>query len=145
MHRSGTSSPTRRRRLMLVAAVVCIVPVGLAARFLLGGWVADTAGGVLYAVLVYLLVAFCLPQRGPLIIAVMSLGICWAVELLQLTPLPRDLGAVFPPIRLVLGTTFVAWDLLGYAAGAAAAWLAECCLRVWGRTASAPEPAAEAH
>lgn len=127
---------------MLVAAVVCIVPVGLAARFLLGGWVADAAGGVLYAVLVYLLVAFCLPHHRPLFIAVVSLGVCWAVELLQLTPLPRDLGAVFPPIRLVLGTTFVAWDLLAYAAGVVAAWLAEHCL-VRARTAPRPSAAAD--
>lgn len=143
MHRSRTASPTLRRRLMLVAAVLCIVPMGLAARFLLGGWVADVAGGVLYAVLVYLLVAFCFPQRRPLFIAVVSLGVCWAVELLQLTALPRDLGAVFPPIRLVLGTTFAAWDLLAYAAGVAAAWLAEHCL-VRGRTAPTPAAAAGA-
>lgn len=46
-----------------------------------------------------------------------SLAICVIVELLQLTALPAVLAGVFPPARLVLGTTFVATDLVSAAFG----------------------------
>lgn len=139
MHRSGTASPAPRHRLILVLVGACLIPVGLVARFLVGGWAGDAAGGVLYAVLVYLLVAFISPTWRPAVVAVTALGFCWAVELLQLTPLPHDLGSVFPPARLVLGTTFVAGDLIAYAAGAVAACLAD---RYLSRLRTAPKPAA---
>lgn len=137
MHRSGTASPTTRRRLILVVAGACVIPVGLTARFLVGGWAGDAAGGVLYAVMVYLLMAFIAPRWRPALVAVAALGFCWAVELLQLTPLPHDLGSVFPPARLVLGTTFVVGDLIAYAAGAVAACLADHYLS-WLRRAPVP-------
>lgn len=106
-------------------AGLVVVPLGLASRFLLGGWIGDGTGGMLYAVLVYLLVAFCAPGLHPATVAAAGWILCCGVELLQLTSIPQDLAAVFPPMRLLLGTTFVAWDLLAYAGGAALALLVD--------------------
>lgn len=83
------------------------------------------AGGVLYAVLIYLLVAFFAPRWPPLRAAALALGVCVAIELFQLTPVPGELGAAFAPLRLVLGSTFVATDLVAYAIGAALAALGD--------------------
>ncbi|WP_372699140.1 DUF2809 domain-containing protein [Arthrobacter sp. JSM 101049] len=117
MQRPGSAPPRASRRLGLGIAAVVVVPVGLAARFLLDGWVGDAAGGVLYAVLVYLLVAVVAPFWRPRTVAVLALAISCAVELLQLTPLPRELAAAVPAVRLVLGSTFVPSDLVAYLLG----------------------------
>ncbi|GAA3694183.1 hypothetical protein GCM10022377_03510 [Zhihengliuella alba] len=120
------SSPRRlRRRSALVIAGAGLVPLGLASRFLLDGWLGDAAGGALYAALVYLLVALVRPDQRALPIAALAWGLCCAVELLQLTALPRELAASFPPAALVLGSTFVATDPIAYAAGAALAAFAD--------------------
>jgi hypothetical protein len=121
MHTRGSLSPSVQRRLALISVGVCIVPLGLAARFLLDGWMGDGAGGILYAVLVYFLIAVIAPGWRPMGLATLAWGACCAAELLQLTPIPRELAAALPPIRLVLGTTFVAADLLAYATGAVVA------------------------
>ncbi|AMB58178.1 hypothetical protein AWU67_04135 [Microterricola viridarii] len=109
---------------MLGLSALATIAVGLMARFALGGIVGDILGGVLYAVLVFLLVTaatWLLRPRGRVSwwgIALLSAALCWAVELLQLTSLPGEWAAVFPPARLVFGTTFSAVDLGAYAIGA---------------------------
>ena len=75
------------------------------------------SGGVLYAVLVFVLVAAVAPAASAVRIGVGAFAICVIVELLQLTALPTTLAGVFPPARLVLGTTFVATDLISAALG----------------------------
>ena len=95
-----------------------VIALGLAARFLAAGPVADLSGGVLYAVLVYVLLVFLRPGAAPWQTAAITLAFCTAIELLQLTPLPAALSAAFPPARLVLGSTFVPLDLAAYALGA---------------------------
>ena len=100
-------------------AAVAVVPVGLVARFLLDGWAGNATGGALYAILVYLLVAVVAPHWRPRTVGVLALAISCAVELLQLTPLPRDLAAVAPPVGLVFGSTFVPSDLVAYLLGVA--------------------------
>lgn len=125
MPATDTKHPVLKRRLTLAAAGILVVPLGLAARFLPGGIVGDAAGGVLYAVLIYLLVAFVAPRWPAFRVAALALGICVAVELLQLTPMPARWGSAFPPLRLVLGSTFVATDLIAYALGAALAALGD--------------------
>ena len=81
----------------------------------------DVAGGILYAVLVFVLVAMLAPSAAGLRIGVVSMALCVAVELLQLTGWPTIAAELVPPIRYVLGTTFVASDLLAYAGGTALA------------------------
>lgn len=106
-----------RRRLVAAALIIPIIGLGLAARFLGAGLLADLSGGILYAVLIYILLVFVRPSGSKISTAGIALGLCVAVELLQLSALPASLGAVFPPIRLVLGSTFVPLDLVAYLLG----------------------------
>ncbi len=105
-------------RWLLAAGAGVVVVVGLGARQLPGA-VGDTAGGVLYAVLVTLLVALVAPRARPTTLGLVALAVCAAVELAQLTGVPATLVAAVPPLRYLLGTTFHGPDLAAYAVGAA--------------------------
>ena len=98
------------------------------------GAVGDVAGGILYAALVFVLVALVAPATAGLRIGALSFALCVAVELLQLTGLPAAAAELLPPIRYVLGTTFVASDLIAYAGGTALAVLVDRGLRWTTRT-----------
>ncbi|WP_160175857.1 DUF2809 domain-containing protein [Cryobacterium roopkundense] len=114
-----------RRRLALFAAGALVVAVGLAVHFQAGGTAASLAADALYAALVYLIVAFLAPRSAPVRVAATAAGLCVVVELFQLTGVPSLLAEAWPPTALVLGTTFVAWDLVAYLVGAALAGLAD--------------------
>ena len=107
-----------RSRLRLVALIPVVVGTGLPARRLpgLGG---DAAGGLLYAVLLYLLVALVAPRARVLTMVAATATAGVLIESLQLTGIPALLGAAWPPARLVLGATFAPLDLLWAATGAA--------------------------
>ncbi|MBG6238056.1 hypothetical protein IWX78_001011 [Mycetocola sp. CAN_C7] len=128
MKSSTATDPVGRSRLILGGAAVGVVCAGLLARGL-PGVAGDISGGTLYAVLVYLLVALLVPAARAVAIGGMAFVVCAGVELLQLTGLPAVLGSVFPPIRLILGTTFVATDLLSAAAGSVIAALVDGAVR----------------
>ena len=124
-----TTPPTRsagRRRSGLSVAAVTTVAAGLTMRLGLrgvegtAGWTGP-AGDALYAVLIYVLVAFCTPRARVGTVAAAAFGICAGIELFQLTGVPAALGQAFPPARLVLGTGFLWSDLLLYLVGVAAA------------------------
>ncbi|WP_404285350.1 DUF2809 domain-containing protein [Glutamicibacter arilaitensis] len=119
-----------RRRVILGISAIALVPLGLFLRFLPWGLFADLAGGVLYAALIYVLVAFIVPMRSRLTVGLWALGWCMAVELLQLTALPREAAILFPPSRLVLGTGFAATDLLAYSVGVLLTALADRSARL---------------
>jgi len=87
-----------------------------------GTWINHT-GDALYAVLIYLLVAAVASRIPSWQAAAAALAVCTAVELLQLSPLPAALGEIFPPARLVFGTTFGMLDLVSYGTGVLAAGL----------------------
>ena len=114
----------RRSRRVLLCIGLGVLVAGLLLRTV-PGFLGDLAGGILYAVLVCLVIAIVTPSAPGLRIGALALVVCAAIELLQLTGLPSTLGTVFPPLRLLLGTTFVATDLLAYAVGAAAAVAAD--------------------
>ncbi|REE02487.1 uncharacterized protein DUF2809 [Citricoccus muralis] len=89
--------------------------------------------------LIYLLIALVLPARPRVLVAGLALAGCLAVELLQLTGLSADLGALWPPLRLVLGTTFGFADLVAYAGGVALAYATDRLLGVgFSRAARTP-------
>lgn len=115
----------RIRRGPLCLAVVMTVTLGLGVRAFFDGTWTGPAGDALYAVLIYLLVALAVPRKPRALIAVVALTVCALIELLQLTGLPSTLGAIWPPIRLVLGTTFGTADLIAYAAGCVLAYTAD--------------------
>lgn len=114
-----------RSRPALAAAAVVVVIAGLAVRLAFDGAWTGPVGDALYAVLVFLGVAFLLPRRSPWVVGALALAVCAAIELFQLTGLPVAWAEAFPPARLVFGTTFTAADLGLYAVGVAAATAAD--------------------
>lgn len=98
------------------------VVLGLSIRTLSDAAWTGPAGDGLYAVLVYILVAILIPSKSKALIAAAAVTVCVMIELFQLTGLPAELGESWPPLRLVLGTTFGTADLLAYASGAAVAY-----------------------
>lgn len=117
----------RRLRLALAAVLVCAL--GLVVRFGVGGVLGDLAGGVLYTVLVYLLVAFIAPQLRPAPVAAIAFGWSALMELLQLVGIAAVLVGWWSPLRLITGVTFVWTDVLAYAAGALLAAAADSLRR----------------
>jgi hypothetical protein len=53
------------------------------------------------------------------------------IELFQLTGIPAELGKFWPPVRLVLGTTFGTADLGAYSGGAAVAYAVDRTAGRW--------------
>lgn len=113
-----------RSRPRLVAVMAVVVVAGLLGRSL-PGVVGDVVGGLLYAVLLYLLLALFAPRAraATLVVAAAALGV--TVELAQLTGLPARVGELWAPARLVLGSTFVPRDLAVAVAGATLAALTD--------------------
>lgn len=100
---------------------------------------AKPAGVALWCALVYWLVVMRWTRASLLAATLTAIGIGWAVELLQLTPVPAALAAELPLSRWVLGSTFHAMDLGAYVAGAMLAMCAHWALRragIWRTDAS---------
>ncbi|MBU5422219.1 DUF2809 domain-containing protein [Cellulomonas hominis] len=110
-----------RARTAAALAVPPVVLAGLATARYGTGAVGDALGDALYAVLVLLVVTVVLPRLSVATRAGLALGLCWVVELAQLTGGPAAAVAAWPPLQYLLGTTFAWPDLLAYAAGAGVA------------------------
>ena len=95
-----------------------VIGVGLAVHLGVAGVVGDVVGDALYAVLIYLLLVCALPRLRPGRVAASAIIVCTAVELMQLTGIPRMLAETVPPSALVLGSGFDARDLVVYAVAA---------------------------
>lgn len=105
------------RRLTLGIIAIAMVPVGLGARYLADGLAADLSGGVLYAALFYVLLAFIFVRRSPWLPASLASLWCFGIEFLQLTGLPALMASMLPAAHLVFGSGFAALDLAAYALG----------------------------
>lgn len=110
-----------RRRLPFALAAVAALALGLALRFLLTGVVADVTGGVLYVVLVALLVCTLVPRLPPVTAAGIALAWAIAMEQLQAIGAAARLVELWPPLRLVVGSTFSWLDIAAYVLGAVVA------------------------
>lgn len=120
---SATPASGRRRIVALLLAVVTVIAGWVVARVLPDSVGTDIAGDALYAVLIYLLVVMLAPRLRPASVAVIAATFCVAVELFQLTGLPRVWAESFRPIALVLGSGFDARDLVVYVVAVALAAL----------------------
>lgn len=107
-----------RQRVFATTAALLTLVAGLGCRAVFSGWVSKYGGVALWATLVYFLVLWVRPQLPVARAALLCLAISVAVELFQLTPVPRALYELHAAFALVFGTTFHAWDLPAYAAGA---------------------------
>ncbi|MEV5414143.1 DUF2809 domain-containing protein [Thermopolyspora sp. NPDC052614] len=116
------------------------VAAGLAIRALSDGSFAKYVGDALYTVLLYALCVLAIPRIRPLTATLAALGLSWAIEFLQLTPIPAELSRQSTLARLVLGSTFNPPDLLWYAVGAISALLVHTTVRRATRRTSHPFP-----
>ncbi|MEU0527973.1 DUF2809 domain-containing protein [Streptomyces niveus] len=110
-----------RARVGACVAAVGTVVAGLGIRVVAEGDVAKYGGVGLYAVLVYVLVVLAAPRVLPVVAGVGAFAVSCAVELLQLSGVTEGPAERSVIVRLVLGSTFNAPDLLWYAIGAAVA------------------------
>ncbi|MEV0594555.1 DUF2809 domain-containing protein [Nonomuraea cavernae] len=102
-------------RLPVAAAAVLTIVAGLGVRALWDGPVVKYAGDALYTFLIYALIVLVWRHIRPIVAALASTGLSWAIEFAQLAEIPSIL-------RPILGSTFNPPDLFWYAVGAAAAW-----------------------
>ncbi|MEV7974267.1 DUF2809 domain-containing protein [Cellulomonas sp. NPDC089187] len=105
-----------RTRAAFAAALVVVVGLAVT-RGGSGPW-ADAIGDGLYAAMAVLLVRVLAPRSSWRWQLAIGLGWCVLVELAQLTGVPGTIVDAVPLARLVLGTTFVATDLVAYTVGA---------------------------
>ncbi|MFT4550494.1 MAG: hypothetical protein ACI8XO_000680 [Verrucomicrobiales bacterium] len=124
----------RRRRLWIAATCLVVVVIGLASRsrvIPMPAFFVKYAGDTLWAVLVFLLLAFLRPRFDVLRLAGGALVIAFGVELLQLYQAPwlNSIRDTLPG-RLVLGQGFLFSDLILYMVGIGSAailyqWMTE--------------------
>ncbi len=107
----------RDRRFGIGLAALTLV-AGLTLRASLAGPFAKYGGVALWATLVYALQLVVSPRLRPRMAWGLCVLISFAVEFLQLSPLPMALYEVHPLFALVFGTTFHTPDLPSYVAGA---------------------------
>ena len=119
---------TQSRRLALSFAAADVIILGLVIHFFVPGDFASLIADALYTVMVYLVLAVILPRAKRVWLALAAFSISAVIELSQLTGVPEQLAVIFPPSRLILGTTFSALDLVAYAAGAVAVFYADTIL-----------------
>lgn len=120
--RARASARNRTRQATLCFIALITVALGLSIRTFNDGAWTGPAGDALYAVLVYLLVAILFPAKPRALIAGTAIAVCLLIEVLQLTGLPAQLAQSWPPVRLVLGTTFGMADLFAYTGACALAY-----------------------
>ena len=110
-----------RERLFALLLATGATALGLGIRAASGETAAKLAGDALWAVDVYALVRFVAPALALRRVVLITVGISFAIELLQLTPLPAHLSSQHPLLRLIFGSAFHPADLIAYAVGALAA------------------------
>lgn len=121
-------APHARRRIALAGAAAATIATGLAVHYAGAGAAAGFAADALYTFMVYCVLGMLMPRLGRVPLMAWSFGISAAVELAQLTGVPAQLSASFPPFRLLFGTTFSATDLIAYAGGAVVVWALDTAL-----------------
>jgi hypothetical protein len=118
-----------RSRAWLVAGMVLTVGAGLASRKfpgLLPQALGSYPGDALWAVLVFLLIAFIRPRMKSVRLAAITLAVSFLVEAAQLYQAPwiNAIRATTPG-HLVLGQGFDWLDLCAYAVGVAGAFIVD--------------------
>jgi hypothetical protein len=98
--------------------VLTVIVLGLSWGALIHGPLDKIGGDVLYATLIYVVVILLRPATTLPVAVGWAIGLCWAVEFFQLTPIPAAASRRSVLGRLVLGSTFHWPDLLTYVVGA---------------------------
>lgn len=100
-----------RSRLRILALIPLVVVAGLLGRKL-PAFAGDFAGALLYAVLIYLVLALFAPKASAVALAFWTGAVGILIEVLQATGLPAFLADRWEPSRYLLGSTFVPLDLV---------------------------------
>jgi hypothetical protein len=115
---SHASPHFARRSLLCLALALVTISVGLALRLVpsnLPYFAVKYGGSVLWAIMVYLLVAVMAPSRRPATIALVSAIIAALVELSRLIHTPAfDAFRLTLAGKLLLGRVFSGWNILAY-------------------------------
>lgn len=114
-----SAGAVRRSRRRVSLAILVVVPLGMILRQLPGEF-GNLAAGACFPILFGAIFWLISPRLSSLACATLAFGLAAGIETAQLTPIPALLTNVFPPAYWLVGTTFAAIDLLGYALGALA-------------------------
>lgn len=114
--------------------------LGLVAQALDRSSLVDVMGSVLYVCCIGLSICVAWPRLSGIVIASLAFGLAVSVELVQLTGLPSQIAAVFPPARLLLGSAFDPLDLIAYGGGALLLFVAHVGLTMLARRPEVIEP-----
>ena len=122
--------PERKPRRVYLGAALALLLIEIAiASFVKTGFVRHSLGDVLVVMLLYAMLMAATRLR-PLSAAVFCVAFAFAVEGAQALNVVDRLGlGDIALARIVIGTTFSPWDLVAYAAGAAAAVLIDALAR----------------
>jgi len=117
-----------KQRYKYASLILLIITTGLLSRQTTV--VPAFTGDVLYAVMMYFIVRFCLLRSKIKKIAIISLCICFAIEFSQLyqSGWINNIRATLPG-RLILGRGFLWSDLLAYVSGVSIASLTDMFLK----------------
>jgi hypothetical protein len=116
-------SSSRALRVFGLALIAGSLGLAFAIRLVTGtavettGLLEQISGTALYASAFYggLLVLW--PRGRAVVLGLISIGFCWAVEFFQLSSVPAALSAHSVVARLVLGRSFDPYDLVWYVVG----------------------------
>ena len=129
-HDGQVGSTWRDRRILAAVALAVVIVTGLGVHVLLPDTPAtDIAGDALYAAAAYAAIVLLAPRQPPVLVGIVAGAWCVAVELFQLTGVPLAIGAVLPPVMLLLGTVFDARDLVVYVGAVVAAAAIDSSMR----------------
>ena len=111
------------RRTLGLVAIPLVVALGVASRRWPLGWNLwdKSVGDVAYAMLLGFVLAAAWPRARPLLVGALTALACFAIELFQLTGLPRRAPRL---VRRALGETIAGHDVACYVVGAAVVVLA---------------------
>jgi uncharacterized protein DUF2809 len=116
--RHSRAATMARARLCLSIIVCGLTLRGFGFSLGLSSFVVKYGGSMLWATMVYFLVAMAAPRRSPWGIALMSASIAVGVELFRLVHAPwLDAFRLTPAGALLLGRIFSLWNMLAYACG----------------------------
>ena len=122
-----------KRRLKLLALAAATIALGLGLRLVPAGlpfWVVKYGGSLLWAVMVYLLLAALLPHWRPARVGLFAGGVAAVVELSRLYHLPElDAFRLTLAGKLLLGRVFSPWHIAIYWAAIALAALIDGRMR----------------
>ncbi|WP_433218822.1 DUF2809 domain-containing protein [Dactylosporangium sp. CS-047395] len=132
---------TRAVRIAAVITALAALALAFGIRALYGGTLysngalQQNSGTALYASALYAGVVFVAPRSSPLVAGAWAIGLCWLIELFQLSGVPHELSQYSILLRLMLGDAFDWNDMLWYPVGVIPLVLVELLARTRGRRA----------